>query len=504
MARWLVLPAALALAGLLAGLAGAEDWLGSGHEPPDAIAPRAVPCEPHLPILVGRAGGRGQPAAPAVADSGAVESAADGPRLERAADAQEADECRGCAEELARRKAVEKMLEGARDPTKPAWTRAADAGGDLHADPVLHALRWLAAHQALDGHWSAATYGRSCEGQEDASVPPSTGTLVGHDVGATSLVLLAYLGAGYTNRGKHEFSRVVHRGLRWLVASVAEDGRLRDEAGRFAAWDHVVGTLALVEAYGMTESPLWRPSAARALAALLRLREADGSWRYGTGSDEGDAALTLWAALPLTSARLIAVDHEKRGKEPDPAWGDAAGTLARLQAAAEWLRHHEDGESHALPAWWHDARADRPGSDPGALTALAGCLRRCAAEAVGPVRTWEDQRQPRLPDPTATAVLRLLPEPGPEALPLDPFLAWTGGLLLFDEGREAWRTWDAHLDAAVVPAQVRTGDACALEGSWAPPGGAEREGDRLLATALSCLSLQIHYRYDCVAKWTLR
>ena len=83
-------------------------------------------------------------------------------------------------------------------------------------DRTRPSLDWLAAHQATDGRWAAAGFGDTCDANPMRE--PATGGAghPGYDVGTTGLSLLAFLGAGYTNRGRHKFARTVWKGLRFL------------------------------------------------------------------------------------------------------------------------------------------------------------------------------------------------------------------------------------------------------------------------------------------------
>src|SRR6185295_15738321 len=73
------------------------------------------------------------------------------------------------------------------------------------------------------------------------------------DVEATSMALLAFLGAGYTQLARPvsdgtDFGKVVKEGLQWLLAQEGPDGSFEGANAAAQAW----GALALAEAYGMT------------------------------------------------------------------------------------------------------------------------------------------------------------------------------------------------------------------------------------------------------------
>ncbi|MDA1195494.1 MAG: hypothetical protein O2894_09965, partial [Planctomycetota bacterium] len=149
-------------------------------------------------------------------------------------------------------------------------------------DAADDALRWLAVHQSSSGAWSAAAFDRWCDGK--AREP--SGEDVGRgspelDVGVTGLALSAFLGAGYTNRGQHPFASVVSRGLRFLKNAQDPLGAFAPRASPHPLRQHVWAALAMIEAYGMTGSPIFQGSAQRSLDYLLHMRNAAGTWGEG-------------------------------------------------------------------------------------------------------------------------------------------------------------------------------------------------------------------------------
>ncbi len=61
--------------------------------------------------------------------------------------------------------------------------------------------------------------------------------------------------------------------------------------------------------------------------------------------------------------------------------------------------------------------------------------------------------------------------------------------------RYEWETWNRKMRELLVSTQVRNTKDCA-NGSW-PPGNDAwgRRGGRLMQTSLSCLTLEVYYRY---------
>ena len=73
------------------------------------------------------------------------------------------------------------------------------------------------------------------------------------EAGVTGLALCAFLGAGYTNRGKHPFAKVVSKGLRYLKNVQDAEGCFGPRSAHYM-YNHACAALAMVEAYGMTEA----------------------------------------------------------------------------------------------------------------------------------------------------------------------------------------------------------------------------------------------------------
>lgn len=350
-------------------------------------------------------------------------------------------------------------------------------------DPVLDGLRWLAAHQCSDGQWDPEGFASWCDGRQHRQTSDDDAGLAQHDVAATALALLALLGAGYTERGDHQFALVVRRGLRWLRAQQAPTGLITTHGHPTWMWDHALATLALVQAYGLTESgPLIEP-AGRALNALSRERDAGGVWRYGTRAGGLEESLTLWAVMPILSAKHIQNDAVRRGKSVSLNVDTAA-----IEAARAWLANNTDSASGLLTLG-HAATGSRelPGSDPLTLGALGLLVRAMDCQdgrAEGPFKRGLQSLDAQAPKRRGT--------------PEDPddLVWWAGTQVAFLGGGGPWQRWDAALQAEVTAAQARGEDICKVRGSWAPQGATGRLGGRVVASALLTMSHELYYRYD--------
>jgi Ca-activated chloride channel family protein len=121
--------------------------------------------------------------------------------------------------------------------------RTGGAGTTKTWDAVDDALAWLSAHRSPGRGWESAGFDAWCDGRPVPGDPHAGRGEAGRDVGATGLALLAFLSAGYTNRGDHPFAKTTGDGLRLLKDAQGVDGRFGD-----VAVDHAIAALAMVEA----------------------------------------------------------------------------------------------------------------------------------------------------------------------------------------------------------------------------------------------------------------
>jgi len=357
---------------------------------------------------------------------------------------------------------------------------------------VEDGLAWLAAHQSPDGHWGAAEFVHWCDGQPAGEQTPEGAGKALYDVGVTGLALMAFLGAGYTNHGRHAYAKVVADGLRYLKGRQDAEGCFGPRSTQQYVYNHAVACLVMVEAYGMTGSHLFKGSAQRGLDFIAAARNPYMAWRYGVKPGDNDTSVTAWMMMALKSADLINKDAIKRGKEA-PLTTDAGA----FDGARAWLDKVTDpdlgrvgyvqrGTGPARP----QEMVDRfPAEKSEAMTA-AGILMR--------VFLGED---PRKSDPIrkgADLCRKLPPVWNTEDGSIDMMYWYFGTLSMFQVGGKHWQDWNAALKPAVVETQRLDTTACLYKGSWDPAGVWGNEGGRVASTALMTLILQVYFRYNRV------
>ncbi len=189
-------------------------------------------------------------------------------------------------------------------------------------DPVLAALRWLARHQSADGSWSVTGYVGRCR---EACLPnPGSPEF---DTGITGLALLAFLGARYSHLSKDEFDgirfgTVVMRALQWILGRQDAEGCVGPRNSQKYMLNHLLGALALTEAYGLTGSGLFQEPAQRAVDFTIAAQNPGGGWRYGARCGDEDSIVTGWATMVLKSAEISSLAFPRSSYDGAIAWFD--------------------------------------------------------------------------------------------------------------------------------------------------------------------------------------
>jgi len=331
------------------------------------------------------------------------------------------------------------------------------------------ALRWLARHQSADGRWDCDGFEARCSGGRCGG---PGGPL--HDAGVTGLSLLAFLGAGETHRGTPH-ARTVRDGLKHLVHAQDAEGCFGPRTGGNFVYDHAIAALAMSEAYGLTQSPLFRRSAQAGVDFVHACRNPYAAWRYGVRPQDNDTSVTGWMVMVLKSATGA-------GLAVDPAAFE--GALAHLDRVTEpeygRAGYTARGNGPSRPAELIDRfPADRSES----LTAVA-VLTRIFCGAKGD--------DPMVRKGTAL-LLRCLPLHDEAAGTVDHYYWYYGSLAMFQVGEEPWKRWRGAMEKAILGSQrLDAGDD--RHGSWDPVDPWSREGGRVYSTAINALNTEVYYR----------
>lgn len=308
---------------------------------------------------------------------------------------------------------------------------------------VARGLAWLAAHQATDGSWQFDLSGCRCDG-----ACRDRGTITS-DTASTAIALLPFLGAGST-QADGPYQQTVSRGLYYLLSRMEPTPR----GGDFCAgtmYGHGVTTLAIAEAYGMTQDALLLEPLREAIRFIATSQDAHGGgWRYLPGQ-AGDTTVTAWQLAALKSAAIAGVEV------PSPTIAGVRRFLDSVQTA--------NGAAYGYRT---------PAAKP--CTSAIGLLCRMYTG-------WARDEEPLRRGITTLAK----PGPQPAAIYQNFYLAQA----LVQMDHPLWPRWNAKNRDQLVAQQARAGHEA---GSWFFADRDTAPGGRLAHTALAVLTLEVYYR----------
>lgn len=333
---------------------------------------------------------------------------------------------------------------------------------------VLEGLIWLARHQAPDGHWSLEGYdkfytGCDCKILFEADVDKN-------DTAGTAFGLLPFLGAGITHDRAPDspaelarFKDAVRLGLAFLIQH--QTTSTKDDNGNLGGgmYSHALGTIALCEAYALSNDQKLQVPAQKAVTYLLKAQHGGtGGWGYGP-QQEGDTSILAWVCLAIRSGQMSRIPI-------NPKVLDLAGRFLNSTAAGpEPFKKSQYAYKPGMPA-------------KQSLTA-AGLLSR---QYLG----WL-QDQPELPEGVKYLVQHLPPEDGKQVGP-NYYYYYATQVLHHMEGKE-WDLWNHRMREHLIATQIKEGHA---KGSWSPEGSDYGDrGGRMYSTAMSTLTLEVYYRH---------
>ncbi len=391
--------------------------------------------------------------------------------------------CEKYRERQQERKAVRGIggAPGNRTPAKYR-KRTARKGNEGMQPAVERGLAWLARHQNPDGYWDSDDFcahcrdGR-CEGGGQAL----------NDVGVTGLATLAFLGAGSTTH-RGPYKDVVKRSIKYLVeCQDPEDGCLVPKEGTHWMYNHAIGSLALIETYGLSRWLIIKKRSQKALDFIHKTRNPGKAWRYNNGeidpNEQNDVSVTAWNVICLVAA----ADFGLRYHEED------------LEDALQFIDDMTDPKTGRTGYKERGLFSSRvaggeekwPLDQTEAMTAAAMSCRIFASDALDGI----DSQRPAL-DAGARLLTARLPEWNESEGCIDFYYWYYGSHAMFQMGGSGWKSWKDALEQAVAGHQQLEG---CERGSWDPLAGPwGTSGGRVYATALCTLALQSAYRYDNV------
>jgi Ca-activated chloride channel family protein len=318
-------------------------------------------------------------------------------------------------------------------------------GSRATEEAVEKALRWLEIHQEADGHWNAQKF----DGAGNA------------DVAVTSLAVLAFVGAGHTEKVGAYKDNVI-RALAWLKSKQNADGAI----GELKSLNdqHILAALALSEAAGMSNVKDTREAAQKAINFICVKDDALSAAQLGRLRLNDSSAFSLsWYLLSLKSAKVAGLSV------PYTTFENASAFLNACEQKAGDVSRYLSKRGAGQP-------------ETEATEAALLCRQFSGFES----------------DALRSSVETLVKEGGVPVWESCNLHHWYwGSLVTFQQGGEIWRNWNEAMKKALVENQNKQGDET---GSWKTGDAADEALGRVGQTALCSLCLETYYRYAQLGK----
>ena len=322
-------------------------------------------------------------------------------------------------------------------------------GGTAQSEKaVMSGLRWLQSIQRKDGSWNFAEIG----GVDGAGLYRTT------EVGATSLAMLCFLGAGHTHESDGPFQNTMSKAMTWLMKTADTGSYGADLRGNYQGnsgmYVQGLATIVVCEAAAMEpDDRALRRLAIDAVAFIERAQDPfGGGWRYQP-RERGDTSVTGWQLMALQSAKAgrIRVD--------DRSFRDARDFLTTVESGGGAFYGYR-----------------RPEVDRHSMTAVGLLCRMYLG--------WK-----RNHDGLRRGVERLS-EVGPSRE--DMYYNYYATQVMHHWGGEEWTKWNERMREQLIETQVTDGPAA---GSWNVTDPHGDAGGRIYQTALCTLTLEVYYRH---------
>ena len=349
----------------------------------------------------------------------------------------------------------------------------AQSNGEPKTEAAIHlGLEFLARYQLPDGSWSLTRF--------DTEHPLHKRQL-DSDTAATGLAILAFQGAGY-NHLEFKYSRQVNHAIKWLVKNQREDGLLylesdEDSNNACRLYSHGIAALALTEAYGMTQDPMLKEPAQKALDLIAESQHpGKGGWRYFVEmkNRNSDTSVSGWMVMALQSGRLSGLNVEDE----------------TFEAIELWLKVAADPSNESL------YRYNPYAVNSKGVSRIQGRNATPSMTAVGllmRIYTGWQRDDPRLLSGARFMVQQQLP--GESKRLRDTYYWYYATQVLKHIDGPEWQTWNNALRPLLIKTQEKSGDNA---GSWDPydpvPDRWAPFGGRLYVTTMNLLSLEVRHR----------
>ncbi|MCE9568102.1 MAG: terpene cyclase/mutase family protein [Planctomycetes bacterium] len=328
-------------------------------------------------------------------------------------------------------------------------------GSEEGEEAVMLGLAWLTQMQKDDGRW---VY----DGNRTGDTAPATG-----------MAVLAFLGAGQSHK-EGRYKQTVQAGLDWLVKNLDQNGHFK---GAPDMYGQGIATVALCEAYGMTQDTALKEAAQRAVDYIQKGQGGNGSWGYQAGG-VGDTSIVGWQVQALHAGQLAGLSVDERAIKKAVTFLNAAGA----------------GQNKAAYGY-----GDSNGAAPATSLTAIGLLCRYYIDGWRSTNTGFAEG--------AKGLLNRVPKPDPAGKfspQIDLYYYYYATQVVRFHGGDLWKDWNEGAKNAdgtrkggmpdwLLSIQNRTR---ADRGSWSGDVGHIGQGCGRLGTTCMCLlTLEVYYRY---------
>ena len=334
-------------------------------------------------------------------------------------------------------------------------------------------LEFLARYQTQQGNW---TLGGFDVGSRQKIMQLES------DTAATGLAVLAFQGAGFNHR-EFKYASQLDRAIQWLLDNQSENGGLyvpsnlkSNNACRL--YSHGIATLALTEAYGMTQDERLKAPVQKALDYIQATQDPRrGGWRYfdQPGNLTSDTSVSGWMMMALQSGRLAGLEVESE----------------TFRSIDDWL------EVAAAPDNPSIYRYDPFAINSKGISRIQGRKPTPSMTSVGllmRIYTGWDKKDPRLLAGADYLLQTQLPGDSSPQVRDTYYWYYATQVLKYVDGQR-WNQWNNLLRPMLIRSQQKSGD---LAGSWNPyrpvPDRWGGFGGRLYVTTMNLLSLEVRHR----------
>ena len=313
-------------------------------------------------------------------------------------------------------------------------------------------LKWLQSIQQEDGSWNFREQGPGAQ----------PGRFQQTEVGATSLALLCYLGAGHTHFEEGPYRETVENGLAFIGSQAEISQGTADLRGSYEGISGMyvqgLATICISEAHALDpRNKELKQLTEMAVGFIEKAQNPfSGGWRYSPRSDDADTSVAGWQIMALHSAKAGRVSVSSR----------------TLREAREFLRDAQSDRSGSFYCYNPETRKTRSRS----MTAVGLLCRMYLG--------WKRDHR------GLKEGVEYLAKQGPDRN--DIYYNYYATQVLRHYGGEQWKKWNLKQREQLVQTQIQKGPAA---GSWRVTDRHGDSGGQLYQTALSILTLEVYYRH---------